>query len=56
MEILACVLISDYGVDWPVLEPYNSLVLECKCDGFSDGFFFIKIYNSLPGFFFFFLS
>lgn len=39
----------NYGVDLPVLEPCNSLVLEAKYEGISGGFFYIKIRNSLPG-------
>lgn len=39
----------NYGVDSLVLEPCNSLVLEAKDEGLSDGFLFIKIHSSLPG-------
>lgn len=42
-------LLVSYGVDSLVLEPCNSLVLEAKDEGLSDGFLFIKIHSSLPG-------
>lgn len=42
-------LLVNYRVDSPVLEPCNSVVLEAKYEGLSDGFLFIKIHSSLPG-------